>query len=57
MDVDENTFTCDAVTLYGILKTKNALVKSTYYVTEYTVCNFVTFIRERKIRQRILQHV
>ena len=47
MDVNENTFTRAAVKLYDILKAKNALVKSTYYVTEYTVCKFVTFIRKK----------
>ena len=49
MDVNENTFKYAAVKLYDILKAKNALVKSTYYVTKYAVCNFVPFIREKKI--------
>jgi hypothetical protein len=49
MDLNENTFTCAAVKLYDILKVKNALVKSTYYLTEYTICNFVIFTREKKI--------
>ena len=48
MDVNENTFKYAAVKLYDILKAKNALVKSTYYVTKYAVCNFVPFIREKK---------
>jgi hypothetical protein len=28
---------------YGILKVKNALVKSVYHVLEYTICNLVDF--------------
>ena len=48
MDVNKNTFTRAALKLHDILKTKNDLVKSTYYVTEYTVCDFITFVRQRK---------
>ena len=47
MDVNENTFTCVAMKLYDILKAKNALVKSTYYVTEYTVCK-LCYIHKKK---------
>jgi len=39
---------CCRETVWYFKKTKKVLVKSTYYVIQYTVCNFVTFITERK---------
>jgi hypothetical protein len=42
--IDKNIFTHVTVKFHGILKVKNALVKSAHHVTECTICILVLFM-------------